>query len=485
MGKPIFVDLFAGAGGLTLGLEAAGFESLLAVEKSDMAAETYFRNLINADEAAWRNHLSMPLAPQIAAGLAVAPTADVLGELAAVRARIGGKELDLLAGGPPCQGFSLAGLRNPEDQRNRLPFEFLEFVSLLNPRTVLIENVAGFGMSFAKVPGQAPLEQLRDALEITGELGYVAQILDVNARDFGVPQNRARVMIVALRKDLARALEDGPGSPRTPLATDRWSSTRSPDKPPYLAPRSAQSQTLGAAEALWDLGDAGYSVADRNNYAGRGYARALRFSEWYRPVASTGTPESPPNHALRRHNPTVTLRFKLYIALAPFGIKSNVFGIGTRYQHDLKTGLEAVMQALVSHQVVSPLRMPDGEPIIGIDGEDVGVNLPSLAFTILKLSTKKHSQRALMADAPSPTVLSLPDDVVHHLRPRTLTVREMARLQSFPDSFVFYSQVTTGTHLRRVEVPQYTQVGNAVPPLLAREVGKRLADVLAETRWPP
>ena len=74
--------------------------------------------------------------------------------------------------------------------------------------------------------------------------------------------------------------------------------------------------------------------------------------------------------------------------------------------------------------------------------------------------------------------MSLPDDFVHYTYPRTLTVREMARLQSFADSFVFYSKETTGAHRRKLEVPQYTQVGNAVPPLLARAVGEQLMTVL-------
>ena len=96
----------------------------------------------------------------------------------------------------------------------------------------------------------------------------------------------------------------------------------------------------------------------------------------------------------------------------------------------------------------------------------------------MALGTKKHSQRSLSWTSPSPTVVSLPDDYVHPERPRTLTVREMARFQSFPDSFEFRSKETTGSHRRRFEVPQYTQVGNAVPPRLGRAVGEVVFDVL-------
>ena len=95
-------------------------------------------------------------------------------------------------------------------------------------------------------------------------------------------------------------------------------------------------------------------------------------------------------------------------------------------------------------------------------------------------ATKKQTQRALNENLPAPAALSIPDDACHydvnHLR--TLTVREMARIQSFPDNFVFRSKVTTGGHMRKFEVPQYTQVGNAVPPLLGRALGMAIADLL-------
>ena len=91
-----------------------------------------------------------------------------------------------------------------------------------------------------------------------------------------------------------------------------------------------------------------------------------------------------------------------------------------------------------------------------------------------KHPTKKQTQRALAPNLPAPAALSIPDDACHYHRDeiRTLTVREMARIQSFPDNFEFRSKVTTGGQMRRFEVPQYTQVGNAVPPLLGRKLGQ-------------
>ena len=91
-----------------------------------------------------------------------------------------------------------------------------------------------------------------------------------------------------------------------------------------------------------------------------------------------------------------------------------------------------------------------------------------------------RSQRVVKGDEPAPTVVTLPDDYVHPSENRIMTVRELARLQSFPDWFEFRSKETTGSHRRRVEVPQYTQVGNAVPPLMAQAIGELLARILGD-----
>jgi DNA (cytosine-5)-methyltransferase 1 len=94
--------------------------------------------------------------------------------------------------------------------------------------------------------------------------------------------------------------------------------------------------------------------------------------------------------------------------------------------------------------------------------------------------TKKQTQKALIANNPAPAALSIPDDACHYAEDelRVLTVREMARIQSFPDYFKFRSKVTTGGQMRKSEVPQYTQVGNAVPPLLGEAIGKVVKQLL-------
>jgi DNA (cytosine-5)-methyltransferase 1 len=111
----------------------------------------------------------------------------------------------------------------------------------------------------------------------------------------------------------------------------------------------------------------------------------------------------------------------------------------------------------------------------------------SLETYLLQHQTKKQTQKALIATKPAPAALSIPDDACHYHQEelRTLTVREMARIQSFPDNFVFRSKVTTGGKMRRFEVPQYTQVGNAVPPLLGRALGLTIRALLQKPSIKP
>ena len=461
------IDLFAGAGGLSLGLEAAGFRPVLAVERSPMAAETYFRNFIDRDSNGWLRHLACPLPDQMRAGLAVAPTAEVLAERATLLDLARPGELDLLAGGPPCQGFSVAGQRDPNDRRNKLPLEFLQFVELLRPRAVLVENVVGFGISFSPRPEDAALEQLRQALSARG---YLAQILEVNAVNFGVAQDRPRIMIAAVRRDLLdgdvlRSQED--------RANQRWSSARLELEPPLLAPQGEVRPVRTVREAIDDLMGHDYTVASPDDYPrDLSFARDLRLSVGYPRLVglSDGDPlPGPPNHEMRRHSPRTTFRFQVRHALARQGVTADVFYSGGYRTRE--------MLVAVLGRVDLPLHDEDGMEITGPDGP-VGNTAEDLAREVLKLATWKHSQRVLAAGLPSRTVLTLPDDLIHYRAPRILTVREAARIQSFPDAFRFFSKVTTGGQMRRSEVPQYSQVGNAVPPLLAVAVGRHLQRVI-------
>ena len=127
--KNIYIDLFAGCGGLSLGCEAAGFQLGFAVEKSEMAGETFYHNFIKNLESdqEWKNYLLKNPLEQLHSKLFIGETINLLEKrylLDEMKKKFG--EVTLLAGGPPCQGFSMAGKRNPKDHRNQLPWQFLE-----------------------------------------------------------------------------------------------------------------------------------------------------------------------------------------------------------------------------------------------------------------------------------------------------------------------------------------------------------------------
>ena len=143
MSKPFkYIDLFAGCGGLSLGLEAAGFELEMAVEKSDMAAETFYHNLINRipSKKFWDDYAAEHSSIEVQAKnkLIVKELRELLDNKKILKS-LKSNDIDLIAGGPPCQGFSLAGRRNPDDIRNQLPWQFIELVEHINPKMVLID----------------------------------------------------------------------------------------------------------------------------------------------------------------------------------------------------------------------------------------------------------------------------------------------------------------------------------------------------------
>lgn len=170
--KPIAIDLFSGSGGLTLGLKHAGFRVIGAVDCDPLASETYRVNHKNT--VLWETDICNLLVSEVSSRLG-----------------LGNGELDLLAGCPPCQGFSsmrtLNGKREINDPRNELVFEFLRFIRELEPKTIMMENV----------PGLAADRRFSIFCEEIKKLGYsyVCEIL--NAADFGVPQRRHRMVLLA------------------------------------------------------------------------------------------------------------------------------------------------------------------------------------------------------------------------------------------------------------------------------------------------
>lgn len=163
MNDPHVVDLFAGSGGLSLGFENAGFEPLLGVEFDEKAASTYRKNIA---------------APCVEYDLSTQPTLPV-----------DEAHVDVLAGGPPCQGFSVAGKRDESDERNALVFDFLHYVDELSPSIVVIENVEGL-LSMGST--------IEDIHSLLDEYEYTSEHRVLDAKKYGVPQTRDRVFVVAV-----------------------------------------------------------------------------------------------------------------------------------------------------------------------------------------------------------------------------------------------------------------------------------------------
>jgi DNA (cytosine-5)-methyltransferase 1 len=460
--KLTYVDLFAGCGGLSLGLEQAGFSLELAVEKSDMAAETFYHNFIEpiTDQDKWKSFCaaSTSVEEQAQKRLVVKQLSDVLA-CKSLLADLRTRDIDLVAGGPPCQGFSLAGRRNPSDIRNKLPWEFLDFVEAVSPKAVIIENVSGMSQDFKKHAQASPFDQLRQALMQTGE-GYCVQPVLLNAMYYGAPQHRPRVMLLALRNDLAEftGLKFSEKTWRSEF--DRLGSVAFPERP-GIAPRTTHfgDDILTVADAIADLSDTGYRRLSNLSK----FAHEMREGADWRPAGAKpdDRKRSLANHTLRKHAEHIKDRFRLYQFFRDQGIHTKTIAVPKN--EDLT--VSGKRQLLLD--VLKDAKYPACAP----DKKILAENVDDLIDLILTLGTKKHSQRPLSWSSPSPTVVSLPDDYVHPELPRTMTVREMARFQSFPDNFEFRAKETTGSLRRRVEVPQYTQVGNAVPPKMAKAVG--------------
>ena len=317
MGSPLScIDLFAGCGGLSLGLKQAGFEVKLAVEKSPMASETYYHNFIQPvrEPGEWRRfHEDLSVEEQARSGLVVRELSEVLSSRQ-ILSELRDAGIDLVAGGPPCQGFSLAGRRNPRDARNELPWQFLEFVDAVRPKAVIIENVSGIQSNFRKHDATSPFDELRNSLSKAGS-GYAVQPMLLNAMHFGVPQHRPRVFLVAMMKSIAIDLNLN-------ITSDTWNSTS--DFPhtsecqsrPSLTPCrthfdiESESGHLTVGEAIPDLLDTGYKPGE----PGSDFAMEMRSDRAFLKAAVSADMEidCPANHVLRRHSDRVRKRFQLY-----------------------------------------------------------------------------------------------------------------------------------------------------------------------------
>ncbi|WP_292227538.1 DNA cytosine methyltransferase [Mesorhizobium sp.] len=404
--KPTFIDVFAGCGGLSLGLKRAGWRGLLAIERDKFAFDTLSSNFSGGREGLtydWPEGIER--------------RAWDISELLRIRqkelSQLAGS-VDLLAGGPPCQGFSHAGRRRPDDPRNQLFEAYLELVSIVRPKAVLIENVRGFTSSFDRRE-HGGIVNFAHTLQERLQRDYDTISAVVKASDLGVPQSRPRFFLAGVLKDqgLAESLKGFFDS------LYEYSS-------PFLKMRGLPKKVT-ARDAISDL-EVGHNGAvqcfECPGFEAIDY-KAPRSA--YQIAMRDGFEGKPSDTRLARHRPEIVERFASIIRSSREEGRLNVsISPETRRAHGLKK---------MAIRVMDPL-------------------------------------------SPAPTITSLPDDLLHYSEPRTLTVRENARLQSFPDWFSFKGKYTTGGNLRTKEVPRFTQVANAVPPLVAEQIGLCLARLL-------
>lgn len=413
MDTPKFVDLFSGCGGLSLGLASAGLQGLFAIERDSMAFASFQKNLLSPRDVPvakfdWPNWLEERAWP-----------IDEFLETHRPNVMSLNGKVDVMGGGPPCQGFSFAGRRQANDPRNMLFEKYVNVVEHVEPKLIVLENVPGMMVAHTCTEGGGPkqsyYEKLADQL---GNIGYQVRGETVDASRFGVPQKRSRLIVVGARADIADCLDGGVARVFAHLEQTRLQ---------QLAQFGLPGQ-ISAADAISDL-------LTEN-----------------RPRIDCTDPMSPAGYQEVHYGGPMTI-----------------------YQKLMHNGCEGPMDSMRLARHTDEVRARF-KRILEECARGVTINEEARR----RLGIKKHRTHPMAACEPAPTITTLPDDILHYAEPRILTVRESARLQSFPDWFRFCGKFTTGGNLRTKECPRYTQVGNAVPPLLGRAIGLALRATLAE-----
>lgn len=415
-----FADLFAGCGGLSLGLAQAGLRGQFAIERDPMAFDTLQSNLLEGKKAAfdwpsWLDRRAWDIEE-----LLTRHESDLMG--------MAGK-IDVLAGGPPCQGFSFAGRRVEDDPRNLMFQKYVDVVAALRPKMLVLENVPGMKVVHAPsnvVPMQKPTDgnarrmSFYDKLvESLDAVGYKVEAKLMDAATFGVPQRRTRLIAIGVRKDLL-------------------------------------ADVLGGVGRAFDH----IEVARAKQLAGLGVSGAVSVASAISDLETAGTA------LLQCLDPGSARFFE-----APYTKPLTPY---QRLMHgDCKGPMDSMRLATHRADIIERFRQMLAECRRGTRMDDESRR---------KFGLKKHRIFIMEGSDPAPTITTLPDDILHYSEPRILTVRESARLQSFPDWFKFRGKYTTGGDRRTKECPRYTQVGNAVPPLLARAIGIGVTAMLDEIK---
>lgn len=530
MNKLTHIELFAGCGGMSLGLETAGFDLLFANELSPMAGETFAYNILcddledkskideNATKTLWiksnfpNNNLKerlrenpfntkdskysdLNIKTDFKGKLLIGNVDDLLEffkKNPKIVKELKKKDIDLISGGPPCQSFSLAGKREKDNDKNQLPLSFSKFAGLLQPKTVLLENVKGITSPFTE-----DNKKYYAWLEVSKAFvleGFVPVCMMLNSKYFGVPQNRPRFILLAYRKDIFDKLFQKHFDNKILIKSNEFYNNVNSNKDNLqnisekdfnyydiefspklfdgiILPKITHNSNdfVQTGEAIGDIKDVKF-LHLQNKIKGK-YAQQL-LNIFPQKCKSDKTLK---NHEERKHHLQIKSRFRFYQVIEQFqnGLKKGAVDLFTGKEISIET-TKKLFSEFSNHKL-----------LFIENGREVSMkpkNISEVENLIKQIPTKKHSQRALREFEPAPAQLTIPDDLCHYDldHPRTLTVREMARFQSFPDWFEFRSKVTTGGKMRKFEVPQYTQVGNAVPPLLAKVLGEIIRKQLLE-----
>lgn len=468
-GSPRVLDLFAGCGGLSLGFHSAGFSLKGAVEFDPDAARSYGLNFHHGEEAHCRARDIIKTHPE-----------DLVGELGLGELS---ESIDVLVGGPPCQAFARVGrskLReinaHPQafrhDPRARLYQEYLRYVDEFQPLAVLIENVP----DVLNHGGQNIAEEICEVLE---SKGYVCSYTLLNAAFYGVPQMRERMFLIAYRNELDQPVSFPepthwlvlpPGYEGSRAVALRVLNQTIADAHHYLEPPAARPPlppAITAEEALGDLPpifareqlangelrrgtrrfDQPIALDRRRKVSG--YGKQMRGWSGFE-MASSG----PKDHVIRY----LPRDYELFARMNP----------GDQYP-------EAHQHALAMFEEKLKKLRRAGKRVSENSAEHA--RLRAAIVPPYDAGKFPNKWRKMWRDQPARTLMAhLGKDSYSHIhydseQARTISVREAARLQSFPDGFVFSGTMN----------PAFRQIGNAVPPLLARALALKILEVLKNT----
>jgi len=393
-----YIDLFSGCGGLALGLHKSGWKGLFAVEKSKDAFSTLHHNLLNKNSNfAWPDWL--PKQNHDINNI-IENHEEKLKELRG--------KISLVAGGPPCQGFSMAGRRKEKDDRNKLIDSYIKFIELVQPKVLFFENVKGFTIGFKKGNNRGQAYSIYVVKKLKA-LGYDVHGEVIDFAEYGVPQKRQRYILVGTKYGDAKS----------------FFNKITNNKANFFKSKNLEKDITSLNDAISDL------------------------------LKSNGTKESPD---------TKNFQAGLYSKAT------------SSYQRLMRESKPLTNKIANSHRFAKHKEQTLKKFQYILDN---GVANKNISDTIKeKYNMKKRTTVPLCQKSPTPTLTTLPDDYIHYCEPRILTVREYARIQSFPDSYEFKASYTTGGERRKTSTPRYTQIGNAIPPLFAEQAGIVLKDMI-------